>query len=41
MITALDTELLVEVLECVAAADDTTRMQENAIRDLLARMRRR
>jgi hypothetical protein len=32
-------ELLVEAAECVAAADDTTRGQERALRDLLAALR--
>jgi hypothetical protein len=34
----LDSGLLRELLECAAAADDTTRLQERSIRDELARL---
>jgi hypothetical protein len=37
----LDRGLLLDALECVAAADETARMQERAIRDLLAEMSQR
>ncbi len=40
LVITLSEALLAEVLECVAAADDTTRRQEIAIRDVLANMRR-
>jgi hypothetical protein len=35
----LDAALFSEALDCTAAANDTTRMQERAMRDVLARMR--
>ncbi|MDP2326332.1 MAG: hypothetical protein Q8N51_20220 [Gammaproteobacteria bacterium] len=35
----LPNETLTELLECVAGAEDTTRLQERAIRDCLAGMR--
>jgi hypothetical protein len=35
----LEGGLLIGALECAAAADDTTRMQEQAIRDFLATLR--
>lgn len=35
-IMALDTSRFRAVLDCVAAANDTTRMQERAIRDQMA-----
>jgi hypothetical protein len=38
-ISALPAHMLVPLLECAAQADDTTRYQERALRDLLARMR--
>jgi hypothetical protein len=37
----LEGEPLIGALECAAAADDTTRMQEQAIRDFLATRRQR
>lgn len=39
MVTSLDTGRLVEVMECVAGADDTTRQQEQSIRNQLAKIR--
>jgi hypothetical protein len=38
-IASLDMRILIDVMQCVAAADDTTRAQEKAIRSLLATMR--
>jgi hypothetical protein len=37
--TNIPRELLIEAIECVAAADDTTRGQERALRDSLASLR--
>ena len=37
--TSLITEVLPDLLDCVAAAEDTTRLQEQAIRDALANLR--
>lgn len=37
--TTLATRTLISLLECAAAADDTTQRQERAMRDLLAAMR--
>jgi len=39
LITSLAKEVLIPLLECAAAAEDTTRMQERAIRDALAKLR--
>jgi len=36
---ALDRHALMSLLECAAAADDTTQLQERAMRDQLATMR--
>ena len=36
---SLDKRVLLESLECVANADDTTRIQERAIRDEIAKLR--
>ena len=36
---ALKRETLIRLIECTAAAEDTTRQQERALRDQLARMR--
>jgi hypothetical protein len=38
-VTSLRQEVLVQLLDCVAGAEDTTRLQERAIRDELARLR--
>jgi hypothetical protein len=38
-ITSLTKEVLPDLLDCVAAAEDTTRLQERAIRDALANLR--
>ena len=38
-VTSLSQEVLVALLDCVAGAEDTTRLQERAIRDELARLR--
>ena len=38
-VTSLSQEVLVRLLDCVAGAEDTTRLQERAIRDELARLR--
>lgn len=38
-VTLLRREVLVELLDCVAGAEDTTRLQEQAIRDELTRLR--
>ena len=38
-VTSLKGDLLVSLLDCVARAEDTTRMQERAIRDELALLR--
>jgi hypothetical protein len=35
----LPMELLLDLMECVAGAEDTTRLQEHSIRDELARLR--
>ena len=36
LILTLDPNRLMEVMDCVAGADDTTRLQETSIRDQLA-----
>lgn len=36
LILTLDPNCLIEVMDCVAGADDTTRLQETSIRDQLA-----
>jgi hypothetical protein len=36
LILTLDSNCLIEVMDCVAGADDTTRLQEKSIRDQLA-----
>ncbi len=38
-IISLSKDALVQVLDCAAAAEDTTRLQERAIRDALAKVR--
>ncbi len=38
-ILTLDQARLIEVLQCAAGADDTTKLQEKSIRDLLATIR--
>ena len=38
-ITSLAKDVLVQLLDCAAAAEDTTRLQERAIRDVLATLR--
>ncbi len=38
-VTSLSAESFTEALDCTARADDTTRQQENLIRDTLARLR--
>jgi hypothetical protein len=38
-ITSLSKNVLAQLLDCVAAAEDTTRLQERAIRDALAKLR--
>ena len=38
-VTSLTREVLSSLLDCVAAAEDTTRLQEQAIRDTLATLR--
>jgi hypothetical protein len=38
-VMALSNDLLAQLLECFAAAEDTSRLQEKAARDLLARIR--
>jgi hypothetical protein len=38
-VTLLRNEVLVRLLDCVAAAEDTTRLQEQTIRDELSRLR--
>jgi hypothetical protein len=38
-VTLLRNEVFVRLLDCVAAAEDTTRLQEQAIRDGLTRLR--
>jgi hypothetical protein len=38
-VTLMRRDVLVELLDCVAAAEDTTRLQEQAIRDELTRLR--
>jgi len=38
-IISLSRDALVQVLDCAAAAEDTTRLQERAIRDALAKVR--
>jgi len=38
-VTRMRRDVLVELLDCVAAAEDTTRLQEQAIRDELTRLR--
>lgn len=38
-ITSLVKEVLVQLLDCASAAEDTTRLQERAIRDALAKLR--
>ncbi len=37
--TALTKEVLSDLLDCAAAAEDTTRLQERAMRDALAKLR--
>jgi hypothetical protein len=37
--TSLATDMLIQLLDCAAAAEDTTRLQERAIRDALAKLR--
>lgn len=37
--TSLSREVLAHLLDCAAAAEDTTRLQERAIRDALAKLR--
>lgn len=39
LVTTLSREMLVRVLECAAGADDTSRLQEHAMRDELSRLR--
>jgi hypothetical protein len=39
LVSSLDKKVLVEALECAARAEDTTRLQERAIRDSLAKLR--
>ena len=39
LVTHLPAETFAEVLDCAAAADDTTRAQENCLRDQLAKLR--
>ena len=39
LVSSIPADLQVDMLDCVARADDTTRVQENAIRDELARLR--
>ena len=39
LILTLDPNRLIEVMDCVAGADDTTRLQETSIRDQLAIIR--
>jgi hypothetical protein len=41
LVTSLDRKTFADALDCVAAADDTTRAQEGAIRDLLVSLRPR
>jgi hypothetical protein len=36
LILTLDRNCLIEVMDCVAGADDTTKLQETGIRDQLA-----
>jgi hypothetical protein len=38
-VTALSKSILLELLDCVAGAEDTARLQERAIRDVLASLR--
>lgn len=38
-VITLDDDVLAELIECVANADDTTRLQEVSMRDQLARLR--
>ena len=38
-ITSLKKEVLSHLLDCAAAAEDTTRLQERAMRDALAKLR--
>lgn len=39
LVMTLDAQVLAAVLDCVAAAEDTTRLQEQSIRDQLSRAR--
>lgn len=39
LVMTLDAQVLAAVLDCTAAADDTTRLQERSIRDQLAKIR--
>jgi hypothetical protein len=39
LITSLTKEVLPGLLDCAAAAEDTTRIQERAMRDALAKLR--
>jgi hypothetical protein len=39
LIASLNKEILAELLDCAAGAEDTTRLQERAIRDSLAKLR--
>jgi hypothetical protein len=39
LVGSVSTEALIDMLACVAGAEDTTRLQENAIRDALATLR--
>jgi hypothetical protein len=39
LILTLDPSRIIEVMDCVAGADDTTRLQETSIRDQLAGFR--
>lgn len=38
-VTSLSKSILPDLLDCAAGAEDTTRLQERAIRDALARLR--
>lgn len=38
-VTSLSKSILLDLLDCVAGAEDTTRLQERAIRDALAQLR--
>jgi hypothetical protein len=41
LVASLDSKTFTDALDCVAAADDTTRAQEHAIRELLVTLRPR